>query len=68
MIVVNEMFCPQNHPCPAVATCPQHAIVQANVYSAPRVDQELCTECGVCTRVCRVFSLSTDDAPVGATF
>jgi ferredoxin len=50
MIVVNDRFCPQNHRCPAVVYCPQGAIVQADIYSAPRVDHELCTECGAARR------------------
>jgi Fe-S-cluster-containing hydrogenase component 2 len=65
MIVVNDRFCPQNHACPAVSTCPQDAIVQDDIHSAPRIDHESCTECGVCTNVCRVFSLVPDEAPVG---
>jgi len=67
MIRVNDRFCPQNHPCPAVSTCPQGAIVQDDAFSAPRIDAALCTECGICTRVCRVFSLTLDEARVGAS-
>jgi ferredoxin len=56
VIVTNPDACPQNHPCPAVRHCPAGAIVQENIYSAPRVDSELCTDCGACSRVCsRVF-------------
>ena len=50
MIVVDDRFCPQNHPCPAVASCPQGAIVQEDILSAPRIDHDLCTECGVCSK------------------
>jgi Fe-S-cluster-containing hydrogenase component 2 len=53
MIVTNPNACPQNHACPAVRTCPAGAIVQDNIFSAPRVDAELCSECGVCSRACR---------------
>jgi Fe-S-cluster-containing hydrogenase component 2 len=56
MIVVNEAYCPQNHPCPAVSFCPQDAIVQDDIHSAPRIDEELCTECGSCTQICRTFT------------
>jgi ferredoxin len=56
MIAVNVQACPQNHPCPAVYKCPEGAIIQDDVSSAPRIDDELCTECGVCTQACRVFS------------
>ena len=55
MIAVNEHACPQNHPCPAVGHCPVGAIIQDSIFSAPRVDHDSCTECGVCTQVCRVF-------------
>lgn len=65
MIAVNVHACPQNHPCPAVKHCPEGAIVQDSIYEAPRIDDEKCTECGVCTSVCRVFSLVRDEIPVG---
>lgn len=64
MIDVNAHACPQNHPCPAVATCPFGAIVQDDIFSAPRIDHEKCTECGVCTQVCRVFAQVPDAAGV----
>ena len=57
MIVTNPDACPQNHACPAVRFCPAEAIVQESIYSAPRIDHELCTECGACTSICgRVFA------------
>ena len=64
MIKVNDFACPQNHPCPAVSSCPEGAIVQDDIFSAPRIDHELCTECGVCTQVCRVFSKVSETADV----
>jgi ferredoxin len=48
-----------------VQYCPEGAIVQDNVYSAPRIDEGLCTECGACTRVCHVFSKVQDEVSVG---
>ncbi len=56
MILVRDAFCPQNHRCPAVAGCPQGAIIQDDIFAPPRVDHESCTECGVCVGVCRVFA------------
>jgi Fe-S-cluster-containing hydrogenase component 2 len=47
-----------------VQYCPEGAIVQEDIYSAPRVDDELCTECGACTKVCRVFSQVRDEVGV----
>jgi len=64
MINVNVQACPQNHPCPAVHSCPFGAIVQDDIFSAPRIEYELCTECGVCTQACRVFSQVSDTAEV----
>lgn len=65
MIAVNANACPKNHPCPAVQYCPSGAIVQDNIYSAPRIDPELCTECGVCSSVCaRVFKQVADQVAV----
>ena len=55
MIAVDERFCPKNHPCPTVRACPTGAIAQDDIHSAPRIDRELCTECGLCTHTCRVF-------------
>jgi Fe-S-cluster-containing hydrogenase component 2 len=65
MIAVNVHACPQNHPCPAVQYCPEGAIVQDSINEAPRIDAEKCTECGVCTSVCRAFSLVRDEVAVG---
>jgi Fe-S-cluster-containing hydrogenase component 2 len=56
MISVNEEFCPQNHKCPAQQHCPVGAIEQTNAFSAPSIDEEKCTDCGICTRVCHVFT------------
>jgi ferredoxin len=64
MIITNPQFCPQNHACPAVRTCPEGAIVQDDIYSAPRVDQDLCTECGACSQTCRVFTRVADEVLV----
>ena len=65
MIHVEERLCPQNHACPAVASCPFGAIVQDDIHSAPRILVDRCTECGVCAQVCRVFSLAQDEVEVG---
>jgi Fe-S-cluster-containing hydrogenase component 2 len=63
MIAVNQRACPQNHPCPAVSSCPVGAIVQDG-FSAAHIDHELCTECGACTQACRVFSHVADEVGV----
>jgi Fe-S-cluster-containing hydrogenase component 2 len=64
MIKVNDFACPQNHPCPAVASCPEGAIIQDDIFSAPRIDHDLCTECGRCTKACRVFTQVGETASV----
>jgi len=64
MISVNPLACPQNHPCPAVGECPVGAIIQDDIFSAPRIDHELCTECGVCTQTCRAFAQVPDEVVV----
>ena len=64
MIQVTESFCPQNHLCPAVRYCPEGAIVQDDIFTAPRIDHERCTECGTCVGVCRVFSEAHEPAGV----
>lgn len=55
MIIINPNACPKNHACPAARKCPEGAIAQANIFSAPRIDPDLCTECGQCTMMCRAF-------------
>jgi ferredoxin len=64
MIEVNVQACPQNHPCPAVHKCPEGAMIQDDIFAAPHVDDELCTECGACVGACRVFSLVRDEIGV----
>ena len=64
MISINAAACPQNHPCPAVQLCPAGALTQDDIFSVPRVDHELCTECGACVSACRVFSLTADEVGV----
>ncbi len=59
MIVVRANLCPQNHPCPALRSCPEGALSQAG-YAAPTVDESKCISCGKCARRCRVFSLVQD--------
>lgn len=55
MIQVQQHLCPANHPCPVVGMCPTGAIEQESFNSAPTVNQELCTECGICTMGCPAF-------------
>ena len=64
MIVVRAEFCPQNHPCPALRSCPEGALSQEG-YAAPMVDESKCLSCGKCARRCRVFQLVKDPQPAG---
>jgi Fe-S-cluster-containing hydrogenase component 2 len=65
VVVTNPDACPQNHACPAMRYCPAGAITQESIYSAPRIDHGLCTECGACSRVCgRVFSHVVEEVGV----
>ncbi len=50
-IEVRGDYCPQNHYCPAIWACPQGAIKQTG-YSAPEIDKNKCTGCGVCINFC----------------
>jgi len=56
MININEESCPQNHRCPVINVCPVGAIEQENPYSAPKINEDLCSDCGLCTNYCPVFS------------
>jgi len=61
MVDILTDYCPQNHPCPVVNVCPMGAISQKDIYSAPEVDEELCTECGDCTNYCNVFRINKQE-------
>lgn len=54
-IVISKNMCPQNHPCPVVRVCPAGAITQKSPFSAPEIDEEKCTKCGICTKACFAF-------------
>jgi ferredoxin len=54
MIIVHPEHCPQNHPCPTIASCPVGAIKQNGV-AAPTVDADACIDCGLCAKACNVF-------------
>jgi heterodisulfide reductase subunit A-like polyferredoxin len=64
MIHIDEDRCPQNHACPAVAACPFEALVQDDIHSAPRVLAGRCTDCGICTQACGVFTHIGDEVEV----
>ncbi|NPV09551.1 MAG: 4Fe-4S binding protein [Anaerolineae bacterium] len=55
-IRVVDTRCPQNHRCPSVRLCPVGALKQEG-YSAPRVDEEKCIDCGRCVRHCPMGAL-----------
>ena len=61
MVHVIDALCPQNHPCPVANLCPVEAISQ-NGYAAPEVDDDLCTECGLCTSYCPAFRMHEGEA------
>jgi Fe-S-cluster-containing hydrogenase component 2 len=50
-LTVNATKCPQNHYCPMIRVCPIGAISQ-DKFGLPIIDEELCTECGKCTKYC----------------
>ena len=56
MIVVNDRLCPQNHACPAIASCPEGAIVQDGIYSAPRRPRSVHRVRGLHERLPRVLT------------
>lgn len=50
-IIVDEVRCPQNHPCPSVKVCPVDAIIQKG-YKAPTIDYDKCIKCKKCISYC----------------
>jgi Fe-S-cluster-containing hydrogenase component 2 len=51
MINVDDVRCPQDHKCPMVKACPQHAISQEG-HKAPKVDGDKCVLCMLCVNTC----------------
>jgi ferredoxin len=51
-IGIEASRCPQNHVCPVIRICPAGAISQSTAFSAPVIDEDKCTECGLCTNYC----------------
>ncbi|MGI6498387.1 MAG: 4Fe-4S binding protein [Oscillospiraceae bacterium] len=51
-MIVNKDKCPQDHKCPAMKVCPKNAITQADIYSLPKVDPDLCILCKKCMQFC----------------
>ncbi len=49
--------CPQNHPCPAIKTCPVDALSQVG-FNAPTINEDLCIGCGNCSSFCPKGALS----------
>jgi len=64
MIAVYQHACPQNHACPAVLHRPVGALIQEDIFSAPPIDRELCTECGACSQICCSFYWISDKVGV----
>lgn len=54
---INEFVCPQNHRCPLIKVCPVNAISQDGI-GLPLIDQEKCTECGLCKISCPLKAVS----------
>lgn len=48
--VVKER-CPQNHPCPAIRSCPVDAITQKG-FGLPKIDMDKCIQCKKCIKFC----------------
>ena len=59
VLVIHKSRCPQNHPCPAIRTCPTGALKQKG-YGAPTVDKSKCTNCGKCSRFCAYKALAME--------
>ncbi len=51
-ITINEVTCPSNHYCPVIKICPASAIEQDGPFSTPVINEEKCSECGKCMKVC----------------
>lgn len=48
---ISEFVCPQTYCCPLIKVCPVGAISQDG-HALPVIDQEKCTECGLCKISC----------------
>ena len=55
-INIDKTKCPQDHKCPAMSECPVGALSQEG-NEAPKIDADLCIECGMCASVCPMGAL-----------
>lgn len=53
---IDPKKCPQNHQCPMIKICPVGAITQ-NSTELPIIDDNLCTECGKCVKLCPLMAV-----------
>ena len=51
-VKIEPSYCPKNHYCPILSACPAGAITQESPFTAPKIDQTKCTNCGRCTHIC----------------
>lgn len=58
-IHIDKRRCPQNHRCPAMKVCPVGALTQEG-FSAPKVDENKCLECGACSNFCPMGALQME--------
>lgn len=56
-VKVDASVCPQDHTCPAADICPTSALIQEGM-AAPTVDDDLCTDCGICVEECPEGAIS----------
>jgi heterodisulfide reductase subunit A-like polyferredoxin len=56
-VTVDASKCTKEAECPAAAACPFDALVQSEGGTVPTVDEDTCSDCGICVDECPAGAL-----------
>ncbi len=59
-VKVDSNKCTKEATCPAAEACPFDALVQATGGTVPTVDEDTCSDCGICVDECPAGALTCE--------
>lgn len=59
-VKVDASKCTKEEECPAAAVCPFESLCQSGPATVPTVDEDTCTDCGICVDECPAGALSCE--------